>query len=195
MQRDKECYSDVELDEESYLRIMLEDFCISMEGSSNIEDKANNRDLAAKSGVDGVVTTSLSENVLTANIQVKKDMCHPEMSSAKGRVGGVMTASTSGNVPTANININTKKFADTGNEKVKKLMDTKKLNGSVTDLFRSQKDEVSDPESMLSEDEDFLVVATKVTPPQPVVFSPLTAETQVEVGPLLNILWFSMPKV
>ena len=48
---------------------------------------------------------------------------------------------------------------------------------------------------MLSDDDDFLVVATKVTPLQPVVFSPLTAETQVEVRPLLNIFQFSIPKV
>ena len=59
---------------------------------------------------------SLSENVPTANIQVKKDTCSPEMSSAKGRVGGLVTTSSSGNVPTANININMKKVADAGDE-------------------------------------------------------------------------------
>ena len=122
-------------------------------------------------------------------------MCHPEMSSAKDSVGEVGTTSSSQNVLTVNIQANTKKAADAGNEQVKKPMDTKKLDGSVTDLSRSQKDQVSDSESMLSEDDDFLVVATKVTPPQPVVFSPLIAETQVEVGPLWNILRFSMPKV
>ena len=62
-------------------------------------------------------------------------------------------------------------------------------------MCKSQKHEVSDSDSMLSDDYNFLVVATKVTPQQPVVFSPLTAETQVEVGPLLNILHFAIPKV
>ena len=52
----------------------------------------------------------------------------------------------------------------------------------------------SDSDTMLSKDDDFLVVATKVTPP-PVVFSPFTAKMEVEVGPLLNISQFSMPKV
>ena len=86
----------MELDEESYLRIMLEDLDISTDGNSKIEDKANDRDSTAKSGVDGVTTMSLSGNVLTANIQVKKDnTCHPEMLSAKGRVGGVATTSSS----------------------------------------------------------------------------------------------------
>ena len=46
-----------------------------------------------------------------------------------------------------------KKVADAGSEQVKKPTDTKKLDGSV--LSRSQKDEVSDSESMLSEDDDF----------------------------------------
>ena len=46
-----------------------------------------------------------------------------------------------------------KKVADEGSEQVKKPTDTKKLDGSV--LSRSQKDEVSDSESMLSEDDDF----------------------------------------
>ena len=75
---------------------------------------------------------------------------------------------------------------DTEDEELKKHTDT---------LCKSQKHEVSNSDSMLSNDDDFLVVAIKVTPPQPVVFSPLTAETQVEVRPLLNILWFSIPKV
>ena len=65
---------------------------------------------------------------------------------------------------------------------MKKPRDTQKVEGSII--------EVSDSESMLSDNDDFLVVATKVTPQQPVVFSPLTAETQVEVGPLLNIFVF-----
>ena len=75
---------------------------------------------------------------------------------------------------------------DTEDEESKKHTDT---------LCKSQKHEVSNSDSMLSDDDDFLVVATKVTPLQPVVFSPLTAETQVEAGPLLNILQFSIPKV
>ena len=62
-------------------------------------------------------------------------------------------------------------------------------------MCKARKHEVSDSNIMLSDDDDFLVMATKVTPPQPVVFSPLTAETQVEVGPLLNILHFAIPKV
>ena len=62
-------------------------------------------------------------------------------------------------------------------------------------LCKSQKHEASNSDSMLSDDDNFLVVATKVTPPQPVVFSPLTAETQIDVRPLLNILPFSRPKV
>ena len=187
--------SDVELQEESYLRTLSEDFEITMDGNSNIEDKANHRDSTAKSRVDGVATTSLSGNVPTRNIQAKKDKCHPEMSSAKGRVGGVATTSSSENLLTANIDINSKKVVDAGNEQVKKLMDTKKLGGSVTDKSGLQKDDFSDSDTMLSEDDDFLVVATKVTPPQPVVFSPLTAEMQVEVGPLFNISQFSMAKV
>ena len=76
--------------------------------------------------------------------------------------------------------------ADTEDEELKKHTDT---------LCKSQKHEVSDSDSMLSNDDDFLVVATKVTPLQPVVFSPLTAETQVEVRPMLNILRFSIPEV
>ena len=187
--------SDVELQEKSYLRTLLEDFDITTDGNSNIEDKDNHRYLTAKSGVDGVATMSLSGNVPTGNIQIKKDKCHPEMLSAKGRVGGVVTTSSSVNLLTANIDINSKKVADAGNEQVKKLMDTKKLAGSVTDKSRLQKDDFSDSDTMLREDDDFLVVATKVTPPQSVVFSPLTAEMQVEVGPLLNISQFSMPKV
>ena len=62
-------------------------------------------------------------------------------------------------------------------------------------LCKSQKHEVSNSDSMISNDDDFLLVASKVTPPQPVVFSPLTGETQVEIGPLLNIFRFSLPKV
>ena len=62
-------------------------------------------------------------------------------------------------------------------------------------MCKAQKHEVSDSDSMLSDDDNFLVVATKVTPPQPVVFSPLTAGTQVEVRPLLNILRFAILKV
>ena len=182
--------NDVELQEESYLRTLLEDFNITTDGNSNIEDKANHRDSTAKSGVDGVVTMSLIGNVPTGNIQVKKDKCHPEMSSAKGRVGGVVTTSSSENLLTGNIDINSKKVVDAGNEQVKKLMDTKKLGGSVTDKSRLQKDDFSESDTMLSEDDDILVVATKVTPPQPVLFSPLTAETQVEVGLLLNISVF-----
>ena len=76
--------------------------------------------------------------------------------------------------------------ADTEDEELKKHTDT---------LCKSQKHEVSDSNSILSDDDDFLVVATKVTPPQPVVFSPLIAEIQVEVRLLLNILPFSIPKV
>ena len=147
--------SDVELQEESYLRTMSEDFNITTDGNFNIEDKANKRESTAKSGVDGVETMSLTGNVVTANIQVKKDMCHQDMSSAEASVGGFVTASSSGNA---------------GNEQVKKLMNTKKLEGSVTDKSRLQKDDFSGSDSMLSEDDDFLVVATKVTPPQPVVF-------------------------
>ena len=75
---------------------------------------------------------------------------------------------------------------DTKDEELKKHMDT---------LCKSQKHEVSESDSMISDDDDFLVVETKVTPQQPVVFSPLTAETQVEVRPLLNIFRFSTPKV
>ena len=175
--------SDVELQEESYLRTLSQDFNITTDGNSNIEDKANHRDLTAKSGVDGVAM-SLSGNVPTGNIQVKKDKCHPEMLSTKG---------SSENLSTANIDVNSKKVADAGNEQVKKLNDTKKLGGSVTDKSRLQKDDFSNSDTMLSEDDDFLVVATKVTLPQPVVFSPLTAETQVDMGPLLNILQFSLP--
>ena len=76
--------------------------------------------------------------------------------------------------------------ADKEDEESKKNTDT---------MCESQQHEVSDSNSMLSNDDDFLVVATKVTPLQPVVFPPLTAETQVEVGPLLNILCFVIPKV
>ena len=76
--------------------------------------------------------------------------------------------------------------ADKEDEESKRNMDT---------MCKSQKHEVSDSNSMLSDDDDFLVVATKVTPPQPAVFSPLTAGTQVEVRPLLNILHFAIPKV
>ena len=76
--------------------------------------------------------------------------------------------------------------ADKGDEELKKNTDT---------MCKSQKHEVSDSNSMLSDDDDFLVMTTKVTPPQPVVFSPLTAETQVEVRPPLNILRFAIPKV
>ena len=75
--------------------------------------------------------------------------------------------------------------ADKEDEESKKNTDT---------MCKTQKHEVSNSDIILSND-DFLVVATKVTPPQPVVFSPLTAETQVEVGPLLNILCFAIPKV
>ena len=66
--------SDVELPEESYLRTMSEDFNITTDENSNIEDKANHRDLTAKSGLDGVETTSLTGNVVNANIQVKQEM-------------------------------------------------------------------------------------------------------------------------
>ena len=75
---------------------------------------------------------------------------------------------------------------DTEDEESKKHTDT---------LCKSQKHEVSSSNSMLSNDDDFLVVAIKVTPPQFVVFSPLTVETQVEVGPLMNIFQFSIPRV
>ena len=162
----------MELKEESHLRTLSEDFDITIDGNSNTEDKANHRDSTTKSWVDEVETMSLTGNVAMTNIQVKKDACFQDMSSAKARVGGVVTTSSSENA---------------GNEQVKKLMDTKKLEGSVTDNSRLQKDDFSDSDTMLSEDDDFLVVATKVTPPQPVVFSPLTAETQVEVVLLLNI--------
>ena len=172
--------SDVKLLEESYLRTIFEDFDITMDGNSNIENKANHRVSTAKSGMDGVETTSLTKNVVSANIQVKKETCHQDMSSAKARVGAVATTSSSRNAE---------------NEQVKKLMNTKKLEGSVSDKSRLQIDDFSDSDNMLSEDDDILVMATKVTPPQPFVFSPLTAKTQVEVGPLLNISQFSMPKV
>ena len=76
--------------------------------------------------------------------------------------------------------------ADKEDEESKKNTDT---------MCKAQKHEVSDSDSMLSNDDNFLVVATKVTPLQPLVFSPLPAETQVEVGPLLNILCFATPKV
>ena len=56
--------------------------------------------------------------------------------------------------------------ADKEDEESKKNTDT---------MCKAQKHEVSDSDSMLSDDDDdFLVVATKVTPLQPVVFSPLT---------------------
>ena len=65
------------------------------------------------------------------------------------------------------------------------------LKKNTNTMCKAQKHEVSNSDSMLSDDDNFLVV----TPPQPVVFSPLTAETQVEVRPLLNILRFAIPKV
>ena len=153
----KERMSDsyVELQEESYLRTLSEDFDITSDWNSNIEDKDNHRDLTAKSGVDRVVTMSLRGNVPTGNIQVKKGKFHPEMSSAKGRVGGVVTTSSSENLSTANIDVNSKKVVDPGNEQVGKLMDTKKLAGSVTDKSRLQKDDFSDSDTMLSKDDDF----------------------------------------
>ena len=76
--------------------------------------------------------------------------------------------------------------ADKEDEESKKNTDT---------MCKVQKHEVSNFDSMLNNDDNFLVVATKVTPLQAVVFSPLTAETQVEVRPLLNILCFAIPKV
>ena len=51
--------------------------------------------------------------------------------------------------------------ADKEDKESKKNMDT---------MCKSQKHEVSDSNRMLSDDDDFLVMATKVTPPQPVVF-------------------------
>ena len=78
------------------------------------------------------------------------------MLAANSTMDGVATTSSSGNVLTANIHVNTKKVADTENEKVKKPRDTQKMEGSII--------EVSNSESMLSDDDNFLVVATKVTP-------------------------------
>ena len=110
----------------------------------------------AKDRADGFVTPSSSRKGPTANIQVKKDANSPQMLAAHSTIDGVATTSSSGNVPTANINVNTKKVADTENEKVKKPRDTQKVEGNII--------EVSNSESMLSDDDDFLVVATKVTP-------------------------------
>ena len=84
--RQKISDSDVELDEESYLRIMSEDFDISTDGNSNIKDKDNN----------GFVTSSSSGKGPTANIQVKKEMSSPQMSTAKGRADGFTTSSSRG---------------------------------------------------------------------------------------------------
>ena len=60
--RQKISDSDVELDEESYLRLMSEDFDISTDGNSNIKDKDN----------DGFATSGSSEKRLTANKLRKK---------------------------------------------------------------------------------------------------------------------------
>ena len=75
---------------------------------------------------------------------------------------------------------------------IKKMKNRRKIQ---IPCVRHKSMKSSDSDSMLSDDDNFLVMATKVTPPQPVVFSPLTAETQVEVGPLLNILRFAIRKV
>ena len=110
----------------------------------------------AKGRADGFLTSSIRGKGLTANIQVKKDANSPWMLAANSTMDGVVTTSSSGNVLSANINVNTKKVADTENEKVKKPRYTQKMEGSII--------EVSDSESMLSNDDDVLVVATKVTP-------------------------------
>ena len=185
--RQKISDSDVELDEESYLRIMLEDFDISTDGNYNIQDKddgfgtsSNSRKgltaniqikketsspqmLTAKGRSDGFMTSSSSEKRPTANIQVKKDANSPWMLAANSTMDRVATTSNSGNVLTANINVNTKKVVDTENEKVKKPRDIQKMEGSII--------EVSNSESILSDDDDFLVVATKVPPTTCSVFT------------------------
>ena len=130
---------------------------------------------------------------------VNKKDDSPQISTRKCNDDGIMTSSEADckQGPTANKQvkkddspeISTTKCndnADKEDEESKKNTDT---------MCKSQKHEVSDSDSMLSHGDNFLVVATKVTPLQPVVFSPLTAETQVEVGPLLNILCFAIPKV
>ena len=123
----------------------------------------------------------------------------PQISTTKCNDDGVATSSEAdcNQAPTANKQvkkddspeISTTKCndnADKEDEELKKNMDT---------MCKSQKHEVSNSDSMLSDDDDFLVMATKVTPLQPVVFSPLTTETQVEFRPLLNILHFAIPRV
>ena len=80
------------------------------------------------------------------------------------------------------------------------IVDTGNLNGDgsahIIDLTgESPKDELSDSESKLSEDNDFLVVTSEVQPPQPLAFTRLTPQTQAEVRPLLNIFRFCLSKV
>ena len=80
--------SDVELQEESYLRTLSEDFNITTDGNSNIEDKDNHRDSTAKSGVDGVVNMSLSGNVPTGTLKSRKisviQRCHLQKAELVG---------------------------------------------------------------------------------------------------------------
>ena len=83
----------------------------------------------------------------------------------------------------------TNQFVDTGN-----------LNwGGSTHIIdltgESPKDALSNSESMLSKDNDFLVVTSEVMPLQPVTFTPLNPPTQAEVRPLLNIFRICLPKV
>ena len=118
--RQKISDSDVELDEKS---------SSSRKGptaSIQVKKEMSSPQMSAKGRADGFVTSSSSGKGPTANIQVKKDANSPWMSAANSTMDGVVTTSSSGNVPTANINVNTKKVADTENEKVKKPRDTQK---------------------------------------------------------------------
>ena len=278
--------SDVELDEESYMYIMSEDFDISTDGNSQIKDNSNDRDSSSSStskrisaaSNEKVLTTSSTKVLTTINTKVSTTTTGkvPTTSSAKvltttGKVltttnGKVPTTSsakvlttttgkvlttTMGKVPTtssAKVPTTTTGKVLTGNalttSKLKvpttskpklstvmsniqknrssaqvnsivttssqvannpipdanQIADTGNLNGDGSTHIRdltgeSPKDELSDSESMLSKDNDFLVVTSEVKPPQAVAFTPLTPQTQAEVRPLLNIFRFCLPKV
>ena len=170
----------------------------------------------------GNVPTTNKAKVSSAMSNVQKNTSSAQVNRVVTTTTGKVTSTSSGNVPTTgkakvlstttNVQKNTSSaqvnsIATTSSQLANnpipdgnQVVDTGNQNGDgsvhIIDLtIESPKDELSDSESMLSENYDFLVVTSEVTPPQPVAFTPPAPQTQAEVRSLLNIFRFCLPKV
>ena len=168
--------------------------------SAKIPTTITGKVLTASTG--NVLTTSKAKVLTTTTGNVLNTSKAKVLTTSKAKLSTV-TSNIQKNTSSAQVNNIATTSSQVANKPIpdaNQVVDTGNLNGDgsayIIDLTgESPEDELSDSESLLSKDNDFLVVTSEVKPPQSVAFTPLSPQTQAEVRPLLNIFRFCLPKV